>query len=72
MSLNADIKPIIIIGINPRARIYTTDEEVNYCIDYVNCNGDEEHLLSCDYVGSGKNSEPCESGRAEVTCVSSK
>ena len=44
-------------------------EDVNYCIDFVNCNGDEENLLSCDYVASGKNSEPCESGRAGVICV---
>ena len=47
-------------------------EDVNYSIDFVNCKGDEENLLFCDYVGSGKNSGPCESGRAGVTCVPSK
>ena len=49
-------------------KIFVDEKGQNYGLDHVDCNGDEENLLSCEYVWRGKSDSCIREERAGVAC----
>lgn len=65
-SLNCDLNYYLLIAVGAMV-LLDKKSEANYGLDHVNCKGNEEYLLSCEYVLS-EGSNSCTGFRAGVTC----